>query len=98
MADKRLVSIANYNISSITLGEGSFSKVKIARHKVLQTNVAMKIIKKHAIKDEYVVKNLEREALIMLRMDHINVVGLFEVLKVDDLYCLAMEYFAGGDF
>jgi serine/threonine protein kinase len=73
-ANHRLVSIANYSISSLTIGEGSFSKVKVARHKVLQKNVALKVIKISSIKDPYVIKNLEREAKILVTLHHNNVV------------------------
>jgi serine/threonine protein kinase len=95
-ANHRIVSIANYALSSLTIGEGSFSKVKVARHKVLQKNVAMKLIKKSSIKDSYVLQNLEREANILGTLRHKNVVRLFEVLQSCGHYCLAMEYYAGG--
>ena len=77
-ANHRLVSIANYSLSSLTIGEGSFSKVKVARHKVLQKNVAIKLIKKSSIKDPYVLKNLEREAKILGTLQHNNVVRLVD--------------------
>ena len=92
----RLVAIANYTISSLTLGEGSFSKVKVAKHRVLQKNVALKIIKQSSIKDPYVAKHVEREAKILSVLLHNNVVRLFEVAKTNGFYCLAMEYYAGG--
>jgi len=92
----KLLSIGNYEVSSLTLGEGSFSKVKVARHKVLNKYVAIKIIKKTSIKDSYVAKNLERESKIMSTLYHQNVVRLFEVSKCKGFYCLIMEYCSGG--
>ena len=92
----RLVTIGNYVLSSLTLGEGSFSKVKVARHKVLEKNVAVKIIKKSSITDSYVARNMEREAKILSKLYHKNVVRLFEVATSDTFYCLIMEYFPGG--
>ena len=91
-----MVTIGNYVLSSLTLGEGSFSKVKVARHKVLEKNVAVKIIKKSSITDSYVARNMEREAKILSKLYHKNVVRLFEVATSDTLYCLIMEYFPGG--
>ena len=95
-SNQSLVSIGNYVLSSLTIGEGSFSKVKVARHKVLQKNVAIKIIKKSSIKDPYISKNLEREAKILSNLYHKNVVRLFEIANCDGFYCLIMEYFPGG--
>ena len=93
---RRLIAIANYTISPLTLGEGSFSKVKVARHRVLQKDVALKIIKQSSIKDPYVAKNLEREAKILSGLYHNNVVRLFEVAHSEGYYCLAMEHCTGG--
>ena len=95
-ANHRMVSIGNYSLSSLTIGEGSFSKVKVAKHKVLDKNVAMKLITKSSIKDPYVLRNLERESKILGSLKHHNVVRLFEVLQSNGHYCLAMEYYAGG--
>ena len=92
----KIADIGNYSLTSKKLGEGSFSKVKVALHNVLKKEVAMKIIKKSSIKDAYVAKNLEREALILSRLNHPNVVRLFEVVQSTGIYILIMEYFPGG--
>ena len=95
-ANQRLAAIGNYEVSSLTIGEGSFSKVKIARHRVLEKNVAIKIINLSTIKDPYVSRNLEREAKILSTLTHTNVVRLFEVARCEGFYCLIMEYLPGG--
>jgi len=92
----KLINVGNYVLTNRKLGEGSFSKVKVAHHKVLQKEVAMKIIKKSSIKDPYVAKNLEREAQILSTLNHINVVRLFEIVQCEGLYCIIMEFFPGG--
>jgi serine/threonine protein kinase len=93
---EKLVAIGNYTVSHIKLGSGSFSSVKLAKHKVLGTNVAMKIIDRDTIKDDYVKENLEREAAILGELHHPNVARLFECMAADGCYCLTMELFAGG--
>jgi len=39
---------------------------------------------------------LTREVAIMKRMDHPNIVKLFEVIETDNTLYLVMEYAAGG--
>ena len=48
--------------------------------------VAIKIIDTTNIKDEYVAKNLEREALIMSKLSHPNIVCLYETMRVSESF------------
>jgi serine/threonine protein kinase len=52
------------------LGKGSFASVYHATHGLTEEQVAIKIIDKSAITDDYLLKNLEREARIMKKLDH----------------------------
>ena len=90
----KLVSIGNYRLDSITLGEGSFAKVKKASHVSFGEPIALKIISLKDI-DKNIKKHVYREAKIMGRLNHPNVVQLIEVCKTEDLFCLALEYLDG---
>ena len=57
------------------LGEGSFSKVQLAKHLILGKEVALKMIKLDKIKDPYVRKNLHREAEILSQLSHPNIIS-----------------------
>jgi len=81
---------------SLRLGEGSFSKVELAKHAILNTKVALKIIKLADVEDPYVMKNLKREALVMSKLSHPNVVHLHEVCSHREFFCLAMDFYPGG--
>ena len=94
---RRLAAIGNYQLSSITIGKGSFSKVVLANHIILKKNVAMKILTISEIKDPYVRKNINREATIMSKLHHPNVVGLHEVCFTKDFFCLVMDFYPGGN-
>merc|ERR1711954_347705 len=94
--DKRLSSIGNYKLSRDTIGRGSFSRVVLANHIVLNKNVALKVISLDKIKDPYVRKNLFREAKLMEVLSHPNVVPLHEVCFADTFYCLSMDLYEGG--
>ena len=88
--------IGNYKCLNLRLGEGSFSKVELARHLVLDKEVALKIIRVDKIKDPYVKKNLQREATIMTQLSHPNIITLYEVCAYQNFYCLVMEFWPGG--
>ena len=93
---RKLASVGNYHLMSQRLGEGSFSKVELANHAILNTKVALKIIRIAEIEDPYVIKNLKREALVMSKLSHPNVVQLHEVCAHTEFFCLAMDFYAGG--
>ena len=93
---RKLASVGNYQLMSLRLGEGSFSKVELANHAILNTKVALKIIRIAEIEDPYVIKNLKREALVMSKLSHQNVVQLHEVCSHAEFFCLAMDFYAGG--
>ena len=93
---RKLASIGNYQLLSLRLGEGSFSKVELANHVVLHKKVAIKVIRIREIEDPYVKKNLHREAAVMAKLNHPNVVRLHEVCSHAEFFCLAMDFYSGG--
>ena len=61
--------------------------------------VAVKVINKRmVVKREYVRKNMRREAVMMQRLAHPNVVQLIEVMETENSFYMVMEYAEGGDF
>ena len=94
---RRLAAIGNYQLSSIVLGKGSFSKVELANHIILNKKVALKVMTLSQIEDPYVRKNVQREANIMSRLNHPHVVALHEVYSSKDFFCLALDFFPGGN-
>ena len=59
--------------------------------------VAIKIIETDKIKEDYVRKNLLREAQLMRRLRHPNIIRLYETMKSNNLYCLVMEVAEGDE-
>ena len=70
--------------------------MELARHLALDKEVAIKIIRVDKIKDPYVKKILQREAKIMTQLDHPNIIALHEVCAFQNLYCLVLDFWAGG--
>ena len=94
---RRLSHIGNYGLTTTTLGKGSFSKVVLADHVILNKQVALKVVTISKIKDPYVWKTLKREAAIMTKLNHPNIVTLHEVVSAGDFYCLVLDFYSGGN-
>jgi len=62
-----------------TIGQGTFNKVKIARHILTDEKVAIKIIDKSSIQNEADKKRLDIELKILRKVRHPNIAQLFEI-------------------
>ena len=58
--------------------------------------VAVKLVDKGSLKDDYLSRNLHREGDILRRLQHPHIIQLLEIIETGDYYCLVME-FAEGD-
>ena len=92
----QLVSLGNYKLDGVRLGKGSFASVELARHVLIKMPVALKIVSKKDIKDPYVRDNFHREAKILSKFSHPNIVKLIEICSTNDIYCLVLEYVPGA--
>ena len=59
--------------------------------------VAIKITDKRKDPNDYLVKNLHREAKLLKRIRHPNIVQAYEVMETDTKYYLVMEFCSKGD-
>ena len=88
--------LGNYMLGK-TLGEGAFAKVKAATHIPTGQRVAIKFIYKSKIKEEYVWRNLYREARLLKLLHHPHIITLFEVIETAQAYCLVTDIAEGGE-
>ncbi|KAL8274699.1 hypothetical protein Esti_001414 [Eimeria stiedai] len=76
------------------LGKGSYGQVVKARDLKTGTTRAIKVVYKPRIEN---VTRLKREILIMKRLDHPNIIKLFEVYEDEKNLYLVMELCTGGE-
>lgn len=74
--------IGEYTIDA-TLGEGGFSTVYAAHHTVAQYSVALKVLHRRWCMVPQIVARFLREAEVVQRIDHPNIVALREVGWID---------------
>ena len=79
------------------IGEGSFGRVLLVQHNLTQAQYAIKAIDKRNKDNQDEKEYFRREAEIMYRIYHPNVVKLFGHFE-DNTYCyFIMEYMSGGN-
>ena len=88
MAQER---IGRYEILQ-RLGSGVFGTVYRARDTGLDRVVAVKVLLPHHAEDQTVVERFLREARFAARLDHPNVVRIYDVGQEDDSYYIVMEF------
>jgi DNA-binding CsgD family transcriptional regulator/transcriptional regulator with XRE-family HTH domain/predicted Ser/Thr protein kinase len=78
------------------LGEGGMARVYKAYHSRLERYVALKCIHPQLVATPGFLQRFEREAKILARLAHPNIVHLYDFDEADGQCYLAMEYGAGG--
>ena len=88
---KSFSKIGNYELIK-TIGEGTFGKVKLAKN--IQTNeyVAIKILEKSKINDKEDLNNIMKEIKYLKKLNHINIISLYEIIETEINYYIIMEY------
>ncbi len=79
------------------IGKGAFGKVTLAVHKLTGKYVAVKMIEKAAIKDDYSRRKVFQEVYILKKSRHNNVAKLLEIFESPKHLHMVMDYAAGGD-
>ncbi len=74
------------------IGSGATAVVRIVTHKLTKQTYAMKQIKRNVD-----TKTIRKEIDILLRLNHPNVIRLFEIFESERNVCLIMELVAGGE-
>src|SRR3990167_1684667 len=80
-----------------TLGKGSFGKVKEAIHVLSGEKIAIKILEKVKIKKEDDLVRIRREINILSKVQHPNIIQLYEVIETNKYFFFVMEYAMNGD-
>ncbi|KAK7329831.1 hypothetical protein VNO77_24011 [Canavalia gladiata] len=88
-------NIGKYRLDR-TIGEGAFSKVKLAVNSNNGQKVAIKVIDKHMIMENNLKYQVKREISTMKILHHPNVVRIHEVIGTKTKIYIVMEYVSGG--
>ncbi|XP_040842610.1 serine/threonine-protein kinase SIK1 isoform X1 [Ochotona curzoniae] len=79
-----------------TLGKGNFAVVKLARHRVTKTQVAIKIIDKTRL-DSGNLEKIYREVELMKLLNHPHIIKLYQVMETKDMLYIVTEFAKNGE-
>ena len=92
-----IISDIHYKIIS-KLGEGNFSTVKLATHSLTGEKVAIKILEKTKVTKLEEKERINRELAIMRKLNHYNIVKLYQIVETKLTIYLIQENVPGKDF
>jgi predicted Ser/Thr protein kinase len=92
---KRMLAGERYELED-RLGHGGMATVYRARDLKLGREVAIKLLADNLAADDEVRKRFSREARLAARLDHPNVVQVFDVGEDEDRPFIVMEHVQGG--
>lgn len=93
--DDRLNIGGKYNVLDL-LGVGGMGSVYLCEHKVMNRQVAVKVLPNTHAKDSSSLERFYREARAVARLNDPNIVRAFDIDHEGDVHFLVMEYVAGS--
>jgi eukaryotic-like serine/threonine-protein kinase len=90
-------TIDRYQIAAL-LGRGGMATVYRAHDMVLRRDVALKVLYAHFASDAASVARFEQEAITAARLEHPNIVPIYDVGHVGDLLFISMKLLTGQSF
>ncbi|MGE0710234.1 MAG: protein kinase [Planctomycetota bacterium] len=87
--------VGGYRVGRV-LGRGGMGTVYEAVQISLERTVALKVLSPELQQDPEFIERFIGEARAAGRLNHANIVSVFDVGRVDDLQFFSMEYMAGG--
>lgn len=89
------VNIPNYEVKQ-KIGEGGMATVYLALHKLLDREVALKIMSPQMATSESFQKSFISEARIVAKLEHPHIVKIYDVGVENGQFYMAMEYLRNG--
>lgn len=78
------------------IGEGGQGAVFRARHAILKREVALKVIRPDLADDAETIQRFKQEVAIVLKLNHPNIVPIYDYWHDDEGIYIAMHYMSGG--
>lgn len=88
------IDILNYRITQ-ELGHGGMGKVYKAIHLALERTVAIKAIHPRLLRSRNMVERFYHEARIQAKLNHPNIVTVYDFFEYEDNYFIVMEFVEG---
>ncbi len=80
------------------IAPGGMATIWRGHDDVLARTVAIKCLRDELARDPEFAERFQREAINAARLNHPNIISIFDTGVDDGVYFIVMEYFPGGDF
>lgn len=87
--------IINNYILERKLGDGGMGEVYYAKHNKVDREVAIKVLHSHLFYNESIHNRFKNEANALIKLNHPNIVKIFDYVEQENFACLIMEYING---
>ncbi|MCA1618015.1 MAG: protein kinase [Acidobacteria bacterium] len=87
-------TVGSYRVVS-RLGAGGMGEVHLAVHERTGRKVALKLLPEHFAGDEARVRRFQQEARAVLRLNHPNIVTVYDIEQTNGVNVIASEYIEG---
>lgn len=87
--------IINNYILERKLGDGGMGEVYYAKHNKVDREVAIKVLHSHLFFNENIHNRFKNEANALIKLNHPNIVKIFDYVEQENFACLIMEYING---
>lgn len=75
-----------------SLGQGSYAKVKLIKHKATEQLFALKIYQRSSLVDEMRRHNLDQEIALLASMNHTGIVSFYKAVQAKNHIYIIMEF------
>jgi serine/threonine protein kinase len=86
--------ILNYRLTAL-IGEGGMGHVYLGEHISLGRKAAIKVLLQQYANNPEIRARFKNEAAALSRLQHPNIVTLYDYVETEDMLCLVMEYVEG---
>lgn len=92
--ERPITGIQNYMLGK-EIGKGAYAVVRYAIHKASNRKVAIKIYDKTKFQDSSRLRNAHREIQILNKLNHSNILKMYEAIETDEFLYLILELING---
>lgn len=87
-------AINNYTIER-KIGDGGMGTAYYAKHNKVEREVAIKVLHRDLFDNETLRNRFKNEANALIKLNHPNIVQIYDYVEQDNFACLIMEYIDG---
>ncbi len=87
--------LPGYNLGHV-IGKGGFCQVRLGIQKLTKEKVAVKVIDKFRLNSTEDKKRVDREIRVLKRLNHCNIIHMFEAIETESKIFVVMEHANNG--